>query len=295
MWPGQQLAIPLYLARNPTRVLFYPAHDPPVLVPCQLAFTIPDLTQLQVEGFHENLNWLKSSYTRAIVLAALSRAQRVFAISESTKKAVGEVFGMHWLSRVIVTSLGSPNVRPARNSDGYGYFLFVGTDRPHKNLDRLLVAYNRARQNLPGLPPLRIVGQNRRPAKLRETIESLQLTTSVSVCGPIDNTQLEQAYGGALALVMPSLQEGFGLPILEAMQRGVPVITSSLSATAEVAGNAALTVNPYDVEGLATALVRVAADPTLRADLIVRGSARADDFSWERCAEITATSLAELF
>jgi glycosyltransferase involved in cell wall biosynthesis len=294
MWPGQQLAIPLHIARHPTRVLFYPAHDPPVLAPCKLAFTIPDLSQLQVAGFHENLNWLKTSYTRAIVLAGLRRAQRVFAISESTKRAVGEIFGANWLGRVIVTPLGAPDVESSRDSDGSGYFLYVGTDRPHKNLDRLLVAYADARKSIPGLPPLRIVGQNRRPARLRERIENLQLTASVSVDGPIDDTDLEQAYGGALALVMPSLREGFGLPILEAMQRGVPVITSSVSATAEVAGTAALTVDPYDVRELTAALVRVAMDPTLRADLSVRGVARARDFSWERCAEITATSLAEL-
>jgi glycosyltransferase involved in cell wall biosynthesis/uncharacterized membrane protein len=168
-----------------------------------------------------------------------------------------------------------------------GYILFVGSAEKRKNLDRLLRAYARLRA-FDDMPPLAIAG----PARLASTslmkvIQDLELAGHVIVIGYIPDADLPALYSGASLFVFPSLYEGFGLPPLEAMACGVPVVCSNAASLPEVVGDAALTVDPCDVEALAWAMHRVLADPELAADLRVRGLARSGMFTWERTTQET--------
>ncbi|MCX6026985.1 MAG: glycosyltransferase family 1 protein [Chloroflexi bacterium] len=202
-------------------------------------------------------------------------------------------------SRVHMVPYGvSPSFRPVHAphlrravAERYGlpseFLLYVGNLEPRKNLPRLLEAYAR----LPGrqvVPPLVLAGtRGWKDAPLRETMERLNLGRRVVFPGYIPQEDLPAVYSMAAAFVYPSLYEGFGLPVLEAMACGTPVITSNVSSMPEVAGDAALLVSPNDVEGLTRALDRVLGEPDLRAELSRRGLARARQFTWRRAAEST--------
>lgn len=287
MWPGQNWQIPRVVDPMGADLLFYPAHDPPMLLETPLVFTVHDLSPLQVRPYFERLDWLKTQYLRRVTGSGLRRARGVMAVSEATRRAIGELFSAELLSKVHVTPNGicPPTVEvPAAERDR---FLYVGTDRPHKNLPRLIEAYSLARRDEPGLPSLEIVGGLRSEGLLREAMRRLNVEDAVRLRGHVSQEELETCYASAVALVFPSLAEGFGLPILEAMVRGVPVITSNVSACAEVAGEAAVTVDPVDVNGIAGALVRVWRSGELRGQLIEKGRRRAGEFTWERTARGT--------
>jgi glycosyltransferase involved in cell wall biosynthesis len=286
--PWQNWAVARQLAPLRPDLYFYPAHDPPLFVPAPLVFTIHDVALFRIRPYFERLDRAKRTYLRAIITAGLCRARAVFADSEATRWEIGELFGERFLPKVHVAPLGISGVarRPCDEST-LNCLLYVGTDRPHKNLHRLIRGYARAREQASDLPRLEIVGWMRRPQELAKTIGDCALDQHVVVRGHVGDIELESCYARAFALLLPSLAEGFGLPILEAMVRGVPVITSNVSACAEVAGAAALTVDTFDVEAIATGIVQLFRDRAHRSELIRRGFARAATFSWQRTVDLT--------
>jgi len=168
-----------------------------------------------------------------------------------------------------------------------GYFLFVGSVEERKNLRRLLQAC--ARLWAAGEKrPLAVVGARRwKYSKILQTVQDLALESHVLFTGHVPDADLPALYGGADLFVFPSLYEGFGLPPLEAMACGTPVVTSNTSSLPEVVGDAAITVDPYDVEALAESMHRVLSDPDLADDLRQRGLERAAGFTWEQTARKT--------
>jgi alpha-1,3-rhamnosyl/mannosyltransferase len=172
--------------------------------------------------------------------------------------------------------------------------LFVGTLEPRKNLERLLAAHSNLCRFDPGFPSLRVVGgRGWEDAGIRQTILSHSDPRRLHLLGYCSDADLRREYRSALALVFPSLYEGFGLPALEAMASGCPVLTSRDIATAEVAGDAALLVDPLETGDLERGLRRLASDPKLRARLSAAGRARAREFSWENSARLTLEALRE--
>ncbi|MFQ3661823.1 MAG: glycosyltransferase family 1 protein, partial [Chloroflexaceae bacterium] len=165
------------------------------------------------------------------------------------------------------------------------YFLYIGTIQPRKNLTRLIEAFAHA-----GPDDALLVIAGRRgwlSEPIVRRVAELGLTNRVRFPGYVPDADLPALLSGALAFVFPSLYEGFGMPVLEAMACGAPVLTSTTSALPEVAGDAALLVDPCDTDAIAAALRRLAADAPLRASLRARGLVRAADFTWERCARKT--------
>ena len=249
---------------------------------------------------------------RTIVRCALARvrreAERVIVPSHATKRDVVRHVGLPE-DRVVVTPGGcEPRFRPVHSEGAlrrvaarYGlpsrYVLAVGTLEPRKNLTALLEAFARLRRGRAIDPSLRLVLAGARgwlDEPIFRTVRALGLERAVHFPGFIDDDDLPAVYSGAALFVFPSLYEGFGLPPLEAMACGVPVVTSNVSSMPEVAGDAAVLVDPRDVDGLASAIARVSGDEALRASLRAAGIARARQFSWETTARRTLDAYAAL-
>jgi len=175
-----------------------------------------------------------------------------------------------------------------------GYIFFVGSVEKRKNLHRLLQAYARLLE-VGESRPLVIVGvTSRRYPEIDEALRQLRLESHVFFTGYVPDADLPALYSGADLFVFPSLYEGFGLPPLEAMACGTPVVCSNAASLPEVVGDAGLLVDPYDVEGLAEAMHRVLTDADLREELRRRGLARARQFTWERTARETVAVYREV-
>ena len=244
-------------------------HAPHYIVPftrVPVVVTIHDLIHLR------HRNPLAPLYARQMMRRAVRKSRRVLTVSATVKREIVETFGCAEY-HVVVTPNG---VSPAFSAHGPAaegrYFLYVGNDKPHKNVDVLVDAIAKAGDAtlvLTGAPFDRFRGRER-----------------VIISGFVDDAELAALYRGAIALVMPSREEGFGLPALEAMASGCAVITSNAPALVEISGDAALHVAP-DAASLADAMRRVASDESLRRTLASRGIERAKTFTWTRCAELT--------
>jgi glycosyltransferase involved in cell wall biosynthesis len=226
-------------------------HAPHYVVPftkLPTVVTIHDLIHLRLH------NPLKRAYARTM----LRRAARhtVLTVSHAVQREIEQTLGAR---DVTVTPNGvDPHLSPEGPRREGRYVLFVGSNRPHKNAGAAIEAAKRANV------PIVLAG---------ESFEYFD--------------DLAPVYRGAIALVMPSIEEGFGLPALEAMACGTPVITSNAAALIEVTGDAALHVDALDVDAIAHSIARIASDASLRAQLASRGIERAREFTWRRCAEIT--------
>jgi glycosyltransferase involved in cell wall biosynthesis len=285
----QNWEIPRILGPLRPDLFFYPGHDPPLLLRTPLVFTIHDVTLFQSRPYFESFDRTKLGYMKLVTPVGLRRARAVFAVSNYTRQAIGEIFGAHLLPKVHVTPNGMCPP-PVANRDATvlrDRLLYVGTDRPHKNLLRVIDAYGLARRQAADLPRLEIVGGMRTPASLRQRIREAGLEDHVLLRGHVTDAELEESYAHAIGLVFPSIAEGFGLPILEAMARGVPVITSNITGCAEVAGDGALTVNPLEAREIAAAMVRLFKEPELRAELVRKGHERTAVYTWKRTADGT--------
>ena len=249
---------------------------------------------------------------RLVVRLALARVRRkadlVVVPSHAVKRDVVRRVGLPE-DRVVVTHEGcEPRFRPVRSAAArrdvaarYGlpprYVLAVGTLEPRKNLTTLLEAFARLRRDGEVDADLRLVLAGARgwlDEPIFATVRSLGLEDAVRFTGFVDDADLPAVYSGAALFVFPSLHEGFGLPLLEAMACGVPVVTSNISSMPEVAGDAAVLVDPRDTDGLAAAIARLLRDEALRDRLREAGIARARQFSWEATARRTLDAYASL-
>ena len=176
---------------------------------------------------------------------------------------------------------------PGRTDSVVPTVLFVSTLYPYKNADRLVQAFARAAPSLPSGARLVIVGRDpdgRQHPRLAGLAESLGVGNRVELTGKIGDDELEERYRQAAVLVYPSLAEGFGLPVLEAMARGVPVIAADRTSLPEVVGDAGLLVDPESTAGIGNAIVRVLIEPGLANRLSGAGRARAETMTWDRTA-----------
>ncbi len=263
----------------------------------RLAVVVHDLSALDAGVYRPG----KRLWFRALWPRSLQKARVVFCISEHTRQRLLERVPLD-PQRVVVMPLGvDPTLAAALRIAGdaapdaaRGVFLFVGTLEVRKNLLRLLDAYAQARAA--GLTtPLWLVGKpgHGGDAILRR-LAAPDLGGAVVHLGPVDEIRLAQLYGQAKAFLFPSLDEGFGLPILEAMAAATPVLTSSVASMPEVAGDAALLVDPHDTAAIAAALLRLERDRGLREALRSKGRARLVHFDPHRLAADAARALETL-
>ena len=253
--------------------------------------TVHDLSVLHHPGWHPTSRaWLY----RLSLRRTLQGAHHVVTDTEAIRREVIERIGLS-PERVTAVHLAparefrqrSPEeLRPVLEQHGLRrgeYLLFTGALEPRKNVGRLLDALDRLRARDGDAPPLVITGPpGWRNQEVRARAESSPRI--LRVLGYLPRADVAILMAGALALVLPSLYEGFGLPVLEAMACGTPVVASRIGALAEIAGDAALLVNPVEAEDIAEGVRRVVGDSRLREDLAARGLARSAKFSWERTA-----------
>ncbi len=256
--------------------------------------TVHDLIFERFPSYHKPLNrW----YLGLTMPLYARRADAIIAISKATKREIMETYGVPGDKIHVVYEAASPMFRPqppetvARAKARYGlpdrYLLFVGTIEPRKNLVALLTAFEKVKRS--GLTDaLVIVGKK---GWLYEDffrrLESSPAKDSVILPGFVPDEDLPAVYAGAQALALPSLYEGFGLPVLEAMACGTPVVTSSAGSLPEIGGDAALYVPPEDVKALTEALAAVLGDPGKAAEMRSKGLMQSSRFSWARTAEET--------
>jgi glycosyltransferase involved in cell wall biosynthesis len=283
--------------RDRPGVLFVPAHVIPAIHPPACVVTLHDLGYLAFPETHTARRRLELHLTTRWSLHA---ARRVIAISGTTRDDLVRHYGAD-PARITVVHHGlSDAFRPAdpaliaearaRYALPANYLLYVGTIQPRKNLARLIAAFAQA-QAAPDAPPdLHLVIAGRR-GWLTEQIErqaaEIGIGQRVRFLGYLPDADLPGVLSGALAFTFPSLYEGFGMPVLEAMACGTPVLSANTSALPEVAGDAALLVDPHDTGAIAAGLVRLVSEPELRAKLRSRGLDHAATFTWERCARAT--------
>lgn len=168
----------------------------------------------------------------------------------------------------------------------FEYFLYLGTIEPRKNIERLIIAYKDLYEQKHEIPKLILVGKKGwLYDKIFSTVEQLKLQDMIVFLGYIDIEDMPKLIKGAIAFVFPSLYEGFGLPPLEAMACGTPVITSNVSSLPEVVGEAGLLVNPFDINSIKEAMMRIVVEPDLRNELRGAGFIQAEKFSWKKTAK----------
>ncbi|MFL6245134.1 MAG: glycosyltransferase family 4 protein [Thermoanaerobaculia bacterium] len=244
-------------------------HAPHYVVPftrVPLVVTIHDLIHL-----HQPMrNPLAPMYARMMIRYAIKHARRVLTVTNAVKVQLEQELGAQ---DVTVTPNGVDQFPGTPRNAEEPFFLYVGNDKPHKNVDALVAAFA-------SVPDARLILAG-------GSFERFRGRERIDVRGFVSDDELSSLYRSALALVMPSHEEGFGLPALEATAHGTAVITSRDAALMEVTGDAALHVDARDTTMLADAMLRVARDGELRAQLGAKGIARARLFTWKRCAEIT--------
>jgi glycosyltransferase involved in cell wall biosynthesis len=291
----QQLRLPGAVRKVRADVLHAPHYIMPfgLGIPCVVTFC--DMTH---ELFPEVHQRVRRVLLRAIKRSSARRAARLIAISESARRDVIRVLGVD-PGRVASTLLaGNPAFRPAPPAsvatacEQHGvrpgaYVLTVGTLEPRKNLGTLIEAYAAVEASFPETRLLIVGKAGWMYDGVFAQAERLRREGRVAFTGYVSEEELVALYTGARVFVYPSLYEGFGLPVVEAMQCGAPVITTDVSSMPEVAGDAARLVAPRDVGGFARAIGEVLTDDALAGDLARRGRERAASFSWERCAEET--------
>ncbi len=230
------------------------------------------------------------------------KAYRIATVSEFSKADIATQYGIDELKIDVVYNGVSDRFKPSnedeksavrnRWTNGKPYFIYVGAIHQRKNIERMFAAYDRFRARSGTDMNFILVG-NRKwwTAEMQAALDDMKFRSEVIFTGRVSESDLQGLLGAALASVYVSTFEGFGIPIIEAFQAQVPVITSNLTSMPEVAGNAALLVQPYNVEEIADAMFRLWSEDDLRSDLIQKGTVRAGHFTWDRSADLLWKSI----
>jgi glycosyltransferase involved in cell wall biosynthesis len=269
----------------------------PAVVPSRVVVTIHDIIHLLYPEFLPS--GLAFLYAQRMIHRSLTRGDRIIAVSQNTKNDLMEYFDVDGKKIQVVYNGVEERFRarlPEEEIDrqlaaagiSRPYLLFVGNPKPHKNLDNVVQAYARARRMAQFDVPLVCVGaKSGADSKIRQRAQYLGLADRVHLLGHVADELLPAIYQGATLFLYPTLYEGFGLPVVEAMASGVAVITSNTSALKEIAEGYAHLVDPLDVDGMAKAIANAMSDGDRRAALAKLGQRRAEDFRWEETAKKT--------
>lgn len=258
--------------------------------------TLAVMHDLNFEHFPKDLPWLVRSYYTFFFPRFARAATRIATVSEFSKKDISRAYEVSESKIDLIYNGVNENFKPidakeiaaARQefTEGAPYFLFVGSLHPRKNLARLFEAYDRFRSASSQNVKLLVAGEKKWWTEpIRQAFDSMKNQQDVVFCGRLSAPDLHRVTAAALATTYVSYFEGFGIPIVESFKCGVPVITSRVTSMPEVAGDAALLIDPFDVDDIAGAMKKIASDEDLRKTLIRRGLERCKLFTWQKSAD----------
>jgi glycosyltransferase involved in cell wall biosynthesis len=282
-----QLKLPRLCNQIEADLLFSPLPEAPLYSGCRYVVTIHDLIPLRFGGRFSRL----ANYFRIVLPQILAQSQHILVNSEATATELVDIFQIS-SDKISVTPLAfaSSHFRwldiPKQN-----YFLYLGRHDRHKNLVALIQAFS----SIPTDYHLYLAGSSDRryTPELVALVKELNLESRVKFLDYIAYDQLPILLNQAIALVLPSWWEGFGLPALEAMGCGTPVIASNLGALPEVVGDAGIMIDPYDVSAIAAAMRSLIEDPSISKELQILGLNRAKRFSWQNTGDLTVSALSQ--
>jgi glycosyltransferase involved in cell wall biosynthesis len=292
---AEQISVP-FAVRRERLDLFHATHYVlPALTPSKSVVTIHDCIHLMFpEYMRHRLGYV---YARASLYTAVHKSDRIFTVSEQSKRDILKFFNVP-PDKIIVTpnaiddrfSVPPSEEHVVQTRERYqlsqSYLLYVGNIKPHKNLERLIEAFHLVRSQGRSELELIIIGDEiSKLQSLRRAVHKYDIHRSVRFLGYVPDKTLAVLYRLASVFVFPSLYEGFGLPPLEAMASGTPVVTSNVSSLPEVVGDAAVLVDPYSAEAIADGILAVLRSTHLREDLRARGLERAQEYSWARSVQ----------
>jgi glycosyltransferase involved in cell wall biosynthesis len=288
----EQVHVPWVVRRERADVYHAPHYILPVAITTPSVVTIHDCIHLMFPQYLPNR--AAYVYARASMWAAVRRSDRILTVSEASKRDILHFFSVAPEKVVVVHNaiddhfrVTPPEEQVARVRERYQldhrFVLYVGNIKPHKNLVRLIEAFAALRTGALDDVKLLIIGDqiSKLPA-LRRAVHQYKLHKHVRFLGYVSDETLSSLYRLASVFVFPSLYEGFGLPPVEAMACGTPVVASNISSLPEVTGGAAELVDPYDVASIGAGIRRVLEDPALAAEMSRKGRVRAAQFSWEQ-------------
>lgn len=294
MWTLIGLSLEFMFKRSNPDVFFSPTHYLPIVAPRRSAISVLDISYLRFPELFKSVDlnqltkWTKYS---------IKKAKSVFTISQASK---GDIIKEYRVPEAEIT-VTYPGVKTVPGNilnmselgEKYGlkgdYILFVGTLQPRKNITRLIEAFSKLNK-----PSLSLIIIGKKGWKFEEILaapKKFGIENKVKFLDSVTDEDLPAFYKNALCFVLPSLYEGFGLPVLEAMTYGCPVITSNISSLPEVGGDAVLYVDPLNTKDIASKIKMVIEDEKLRKDLIEKGKKQVTKFSWEKTARETLNVL----
>lgn len=299
----ENIEIPHKARQQKLDLLHIPGFAPPFACSCPVIVTVHDLIGMI---FPENLSLFSRFYWGRWLPFTVKRADLIFASSENTKKDIQRLLGVEPEKiKVIYLGAGKEFFPRGKNEIEHAkykynilneYVLHVGTIEPRKNIERLIVAFKRMKNKTGRNIKLVLVGSKKWAyEKVRNVIDREKMQDDVIFPGYIEDKDLPAIYSGAAVLALPSLYEGFGLPVVEAMACGTPVVASDISSIPEVAKDAAVLFDPYNEEEIASALVSVLSDDQLRKSLISKGFDKASEFNYQKTAQKVLEQYKNLF
>lgn len=294
----EQIELPFKLNKYKNKAIFHsPSFVSSPFIKCPTIMTIHDLNHLRFPEYYTRFH---EYYYNYIVKPSALRAKKILTVSEFSKKEI-----VNWLNceseKVVVTYNGidekfkviEKNDKLRDIKEKYGlpkkFILYIGNLKPHKNVANLIKAIKKIDQKVT------LVINGKSNESLKKIIMENHVENKVKFIGYVDDNDLPILYNLAELFIYPSLYEGFGLPPLEAMACGCPVITSNTSSLPEVVGDAGIMVNPYNVEEIARAIDLVLSNENLRKEMIEKGLKQAQKFSWRKTAEETLKVYEEVY
>lgn len=278
----------LYKKKNTYKIFFTPGFNPVNYSPIPFILTICDLIYLYTPG---KSGLVKKALFEIFVKPSIKKAHKILTISEYSKKTLIE-WAKIPAEKIINVSCGISQIFTAngiKHTPDYPYLLHVGNTKAHKNVERLIQAFSFAKID----SSIKLILTGQPTSELHHIIAKNQLQERIVFSNTLSETKLAEYYRGATALVFPSLYEGFGLPVLEAMASGTPVITSNVTSLPEVAGDAAMAVSPYEIDSIVDSIEKIFHHPELRQNMIEKGFQRVKLFSWDNTAIQVQTILNE--
>lgn len=297
----EQFVLPFRVRKLRLDALVSAGMTAPFFVPAASFLIIHDLQHMNMP---QNFGRLYLVFLRFFIYMSSVRSDAIITISKKVKKDIVRYYGIpgedisvvyHGVDREVFYARGAHEVGAARKKYGLpaSFVLYLASSLPHKNYERLLEAFGIVKKKRPGLKLVLIGARDYGHEAIRKKIGELGLTEAVVFLGWLPFEDIPAIYSAADAFVFPSLHEGFGMPVLEAMACGVPVVCSGIEPLDEVAGDAARFIDPHDSASMAEGIVEVLSDERVRRRLVEKGLERASSFTWEKTAAATLAAISE--